>query len=176
MSRGAEFNWCGLLFSTACSASQARALIGATTSKLAEPWRVGTALALRQCGASATSWNFTATALRVRRDAVNGAKSRVVASSTGPGAGTRPSHAVGPWIGPGTGGGSLDVLILSLIAQLCRLPKCLTNSEWCSRRSSSAQPTNARLSTASHESESAGQVVVAARSTARSCSPRRSSS
>ena len=72
------------------------------------------------------SWNFTATVLRVRRDAVNGAKNRVVASSTGPGAGTRPSHAVCPWIGPGTGGGSLDVLILSLIAQLCRLPICLT--------------------------------------------------
>src|ERR1700733_16127943 len=79
-------------------------------------------------------------------------ENRVVASSTGPGAGTRPSHAVCPWMGPGTGGGSLDVLILSLIAQLCRLPICLTKSA-------------DDGVTASRASESAGQVVVAARST-----------
>src|SRR5271169_3706512 len=69
-----------------------------------------------------------------------------------------------PLDGPRYWGGSLDVLIVSLIAQLCRLPICLTKS---------ADDDGV---TASHDSESAGQVVVAARSTSRSCSPRRSSS
>ena len=89
MSRGWEVKARGLLFNTACSASQARALIGANTSKLAsrpelaEPWRVGTALALRQCGQSAASWNLTASVVLIRRAAVNGSKSWIVSWRTG---------------------------------------------------------------------------------------------
>ncbi len=84
MSRGWEVKTRGLLFNTACSASQARALIGATRSKLvSRPKLVDTALALRQCGQSAASWNLTASVLLIRRAAVNGSKSWIVSWRTG---------------------------------------------------------------------------------------------
>jgi hypothetical protein len=74
----------GMLLSMACSASQARALIGATTSRLVGFWLIqagSVATVPFPClfGQRADSLNSTAVVLRACRAAVNVTKSRVVA-------------------------------------------------------------------------------------------------
>jgi hypothetical protein len=81
----------GPLPSTACSAPQARALIGVTISRWACLWltqdgSVATVSILRLIGRCADSLNSTLAALRTRRAGVNAVKSRIVARRTSAGA------------------------------------------------------------------------------------------
>jgi len=83
ISRWSARTWRDVLLSTACSASQARALIGAITSRLVGLWllrgcSVGTISILHLFGRWADLLNFTAAVLRVCRTLVNVAKSRFV--------------------------------------------------------------------------------------------------
>ena len=87
ISCGSAGTWRDLLLSTACSASQARALIGAITSRLVGLWllrgcSVGTISILRLFGQCADLSNFIAAVLQVCSTLVNVTISRVVVSDT----------------------------------------------------------------------------------------------
>jgi hypothetical protein len=113
----------GLLPSTACKASQARALIGATTSRLVGFWLIQACSGatvpfpsfVRPVGRH--SLNSTVAVLRAHRAAANVTKSRFVASRTFPALGTNTSQNVviplpaprGRRWGSGHRGGALDI-------------------------------------------------------------------
>jgi hypothetical protein len=84
MSRESVRGWRDLLLSMACNASQARALIGETTSRFVELWliqsgSVGTVLILMSVRPLSRLINFIVAVLRARRALVNVTKSQVVA-------------------------------------------------------------------------------------------------